>query len=159
MTPNACQIYTYARKLRDAYGAAMEPLCREFSLSQPAAEILLFLANNPGLDTAKDICTYLRLKPGLVSLHVEALVREGYLARSTAPGDRRRCPLVCTEKAAPAIARGRALQAGFSASLVRGLPPETLEGFLRCLSAMEENLNQLTAGGSRPRDGTPQESR
>lgn len=159
MTPNAYQIYTYARKFRDAYGKAMEPLCRELELPQAAVEILLFLANNPGLNTAKDICTYLRLKPGLVSLHVERLVQEGYLERCTAPKDRRRCPLVCTRMAEAAISRGRSLQADFSASLVRGLDAGELERFLGCLSVMEENLNALAAGSCREKEGVSNESR
>ena len=159
MTPNAYQIYTYARKFRDAYGKAMEPLCRELELPQAAVEILLFLANNPGLNTAKDICTYLRLKPGLVSLYVEHLVQEGYLERCTAPKDRRRCPLVCTPGAEAAISRGRSLQAEFSVSLVRGLDAGELERFLEYLSVMEKNLNALAAGSCREKEGAGNESR
>lgn len=37
-------------------GAA--PLCERTGMAQGAVDILLFLANNPGLDTARDICLY-----------------------------------------------------------------------------------------------------
>lgn len=39
------------------------PLCEKNGLAQTALDILLFLHNNPGRDTAKDICTYRHLKP------------------------------------------------------------------------------------------------
>ena len=55
-------------------------------------DILLFLHNNPGYDTARDICTYRQLKPALVSLYIENLVQLGFLAREGVPEDRRRMP-------------------------------------------------------------------
>ena len=97
---NASQVYTYTRRILDAYAAVMQPLSAELDMAQNAVDILLFLANNPGLDTARDICTYRKLKPGIVSFHVDNLVRGGYLLRTRDPGDRRRCRLVCTDKAA-----------------------------------------------------------
>ena len=86
----ASQVYTYTRRILDAYAAVMQPLSAELDMAQNAVDILLFLANNPGLDTARDICTYRKLKPGIVSFHVDNLVREGYLLRTRDPGDRRR---------------------------------------------------------------------
>ena len=77
----ASQVYTYTRRILDAYAAVMQPLSAELDMAQNAVDILLFLANNPGLDTARDICTYRKLKPGIVSFHVDNLVREGYLLR------------------------------------------------------------------------------
>ena len=89
----ASQVYTYTRRILDAYAAVMQPLSAELDMAQNAVDILLFLANNPGLDTARDICTYRKLKPGIVSFHVDNLVRGGYLLRTRDPGDRRRCRL------------------------------------------------------------------
>lgn len=83
---NAYQVYTAARQLLEGYTAAMQPLCRREGLAPNGVDILLFLANNPGLDTARDVCTYRGLKPGIVSFHVEKLVQEGYLLRQPAPG-------------------------------------------------------------------------
>ena len=83
----ASQVYTYTRRILDAYAAVMQPLSAELDMAQNAVDILLFLANNPGLDTARDICTYRKLKPGIVSFHVDNLVREGYLLRTRDPGD------------------------------------------------------------------------
>lgn len=61
----AARLHIHASVSMDAYSAAMQPLSREFVIPQTAAEILLFLANNPENRTAKDICTMRRLKPAL----------------------------------------------------------------------------------------------
>ena len=120
---NAYQVYTAARQLLEGYAAAMQPLCRREGLAPNGVDILLFLANNPGC---------------------EKLVQEGYLLRQPAPGDRRKCRLVCTEKAGPVVQQGRELQETFFRRLARGLEPEDLAAFRRCLEGFRRNLSQMT---------------
>lgn len=143
----AVRFYTYSKRFEEAYTAAMRPLAEELDMAQPAVDILLFLANNPGMDTARDICTYRHLKPAIVSFHVEKLAGEGYLERQPVPGDRRKCRLVCTEKAGPVIRRGRAVQETFSRQLTEGLTKEELETCFRCFAVFGENMDRLS--GSR----------
>ena len=145
--PTAVDIYTAVRRFETAYASAMRPLAEQLSMAQPAVDILLFLANNPGRDTARDICTYRKLKPAIVSFHVDKLAREGYLLRQAVPGDRRKCRLVCTEKAGPVIRRGRAVQETFSRQLTEGLTEEELETCFRCFAVFGENMDRLS--GSR----------
>ena len=141
---NASQLSAYSRRFADAYAAAMRPLAQETGLPQGAVDILLFLANNPGLDTARDICACRGLKPGIVSLNVENLTAGGYITRQSVPGDRRKCRLVCTEKAGPVVQQGRELQETFFRRLARGLEPEDLAAFRRCLEGFRRNLSQIT---------------
>ena len=142
----ASQIGTAARRFQAAYAVVMAPLSRELDMAPSALDILLYLANNPGRDTARDICAYRHLKPGIVSLHVERLVAEGYLTRSPVPGDRRKCRLLCTEKAWPVIRRGRQYQADFTARLTEGLAPADLATCQRCLAVLDANLAALAQG-------------
>lgn len=140
----ASAMFANAARFADAYHAALSPLCAETGLPPAAADILLFLANNPGMDTARDICTYRHLKPSIVSFHVDNLVQQGYLERQDIPEDRRKCRLVCTDKAAPVIRRGRAVQETFSRQLTEGLTPEELEICFRCFTVFGENMTRLT---------------
>ena len=141
---NAYQVYTGARQLLEGYAAAMQPLCRREGLAPNGVDILLFLANNPGLDTARDICTFRGLKPGIVSFPVEKLVQEGYLLRQPAPEDRRKCRLVCTRRAEPVVQRGRQVQESFFRRMTAGLDPQDLAAFRRCLEGFQRNLSQMT---------------
>lgn len=139
----ASQVYTHSRLLLDAYAGIMRPLSAELNMAQTAVDILMFLANNPGYDTAKDICTMRHLKPGIVSFHVEKLVQEGYLERQNVPGDRRKCRLVCTEKSASIIEKGRALQAKFMRKMTKGLEKEQIDTLVTCLETFEKNLSGI----------------
>ena len=82
--PTAVDIYTAVRRFETAYASAMRPLAEQLSMAQPAVDILLFLANNPGRDTARDICTYRKLKPAIVSFHVDKLAIAGGVASNSA---------------------------------------------------------------------------
>jgi hypothetical protein len=81
----AAKLHTHAKRFMDAYSAAMQPLSREFAIPQTAAEILLFLANNPENSTAKEICAMRHLKPGIVSLHVDTLAKKRSRRPAKAP--------------------------------------------------------------------------
>lgn len=140
--PTATRLQAQAKRLMDAYEAAMQPLSRDFSIPQTAAEILLFLANNPEHRTAKDICTLRRFKPGIVSLHVDTLVTLGLLERRAVPGDRRKLRLVPTEKAEPIISQGRAMQETFAQTLAQGLREDELAVFARCMETISQNLER-----------------
>ena len=142
----AAKLHVHAKRFMDAYSAAMQPLSREFALPQTAAEILLFLANNPENRTAKDICTMRRLKPGIVSLHVDTLVTLGFLERKSVHGDRRKLHLEPTEKASSIIARGRQMQERFAQTLAQGLSPEELSCFARCMETISQNLERTATG-------------
>ena len=142
----AAKLHVHAKRFMDAYSAAMQPLSREFAIPQTAAEILLFLANNPENRTAKDICTMRRLKPGIVSLHVDTLVTLGLLERKSVPGDRPKLHLEPTEKASSIIARGRQMQERFAQTLAQGLSPEELSCFARCMETISQNLERAATG-------------
>ena len=142
----AAKLHVHAKRFMDAYSAAMQPLSRAFAIPQTAAEILLFLANNPENRTAKDICTMRRLKPGIVSLHVDTLVTLGFLERKSVPGDRRKLHLEPTEKASSIIARGRQMQERFAQTLAQGLSPEELSCFARCMETISQNLERAATG-------------
>ena len=44
-----------ARNIFQLYSARCKPLCREIGMPQTAFDILMFFANNPEYDTARDI--------------------------------------------------------------------------------------------------------
>ena len=146
---NASQFYALAQQLQDAYGCIMRPLCEKNGLAQTAMDILLFLYNNPGRDTAKDICTYRHLKPALVSLYVENLVQGGYLVRETDARDRRKCRLKLTPQAIPVVKEGVVYQDRFTEELLHGLSSEELAAWQRGLSIFEANVARLNERGKK----------
>ena len=136
----------FAHNFFQAYCIRCKTLCREFHMPQTAFDILMFLANNPGYNTARDIVKLRGLKANLVSVNVERLVQEGYLDRQDFPGDRRKTVLVCTEKARPVVKKGQELQSSFSEAIFRDVDPDARENFYRVMETVERNLNQILKG-------------
>lgn len=140
---NIQEMNGYAKKLGLAYEQALLPLSRESGIPHTAIGILLFLANNPDLATARDVCELRGLKRANVSAHVERLVHEGLLERKAYPGDRRKDILVCTERAQPLVDVGRKAQEEFTKSIIRGLTEEEFTVMEHCFKVMNENIDQL----------------
>ena len=136
----------FSRKLALAYTAVCKPLCQTLKLPQTAFDILLFLANNPAYQTAADIVAVRKIKANLVSVNVDKLVRDGYLTREPMPGDRRKTRLLCTEKAQPIILQGRQLQTAFLQRLFAHTDQQMQDAFLKTISIMDKNLNELLEG-------------
>lgn len=131
------------KKFTLAYRKMCKPLCKELELPQTALDILLFLGNNPAYRTARDIVEIRRIKANLVSVHVDRLVREGYLERQQVPGDRRKTQLRCTDKAQPVIAKGRQLQDYFFDRLYSGMDQKERDALSGALHRIEENLDAI----------------
>ena len=87
-----------------------------------------------------------KLKANLVSVNVDRLVQEGYLIREAVEGDRRKTQLICTEKAAPLIARGQKLQREFGERLLKNIDPETRNAFFRAIEIVSRNLDAILEG-------------
>ena len=155
LTLTASAMFANAARFTDAYHAVIAPLCEKTQLPPAAVDILLFLANNPGHNTAAAVCRMRGLKPGIVSFHVDRLVTEGYLLRQGVPGDRRKTILLCTEKAAPIIAQGRVLQHSFAEQLASGLSEEDLEHFRRCIAAFDRNIERIRTETCKRRETQP----
>ena len=140
-------LFSHANKMTKAYHVMLTPLCKEAGLPPLAMDILLFLANNPEHNTAKDICRMRGHKPGIVSVHVERLVPDGLLERREMPGDRRQTKLVCTEKAQDLIGRGREIQWQFGRRLLAGISEEDQAVMRRCFDMIDANLDELCRTG------------
>ena len=136
----------FARKMSVAYSNCCKSLCKEIGLPQTAFDILLFLGNNPDYRTASEIVEIRKIKADLVSVNVDKLVRDGYLTREAVPGDRRKTRLLCTEKAQPIILQGRQLQSAFLQRLFAHTDQQMQDAFLKTISIMDKNLNELLEG-------------
>ena len=142
----AAKLHVHAKRFMDAYSAAMQPLSREFAIPQTAAEILLFLANNPDYSTAGDIVNVRKIKANLVSVNVEKLAKDGYIERTNIEGDRRKIRLSLTEKAQPIVERGRQLQQSFFDMLFENTTDEMKKNFTETVGIIDRNLDEMLKG-------------
>ncbi len=82
---------------------------------------MMFLANNPECNTARDICRIRGIKSGIASVTVEQLIGRGYLTRETDGKDRRMQRLYSTAEATPLVQAGQEAQRRFEEAIRQGL--------------------------------------
>lgn len=127
----------------EAYAAYCKPICRELGLPRTAFDILMFLSNNPGYSTAREISKLRGLKENIISINVNKLVTDGYLERQADEHDRRKIHLICTRKAAAIVQRGRELQEQFMQEILHGLTPQELQIHYHCLETITGNAKRI----------------
>ena len=130
--------FTHARTLELLYHKLQSPVLARYQMTQIELDVLLFLANHPGLDTAKDIVEIRRLTKSHVSAAVEGLSRKGYLLRVR----RKLIHLTLLPEAAPAVADGQANQRAFFQTLEQGLSPQERAQLDALLRRVTENVRQ-----------------
>ena len=143
------ELLVQAQRMKKWYEEALHAVAVQYGLTMNELSVLLFLANNPGCETAGEICRMRGMKPALVSFHIDRLVGEGYLLRQPVPGDRRKTALVLTAQAQPIVAEGRELQRAFADRLAEGLSAEDLAHFRRCVAIFDRNIEQIRAEKSK----------
>lgn len=130
---------TLTKKIDSSYKKRSEPIAQKFGISSCGFDIIMFLHNNPKYYTAKDISDMRRLKPNVLSNHIERLVNDGYLIRMSVPGDRRKIKLVNTPKAMAVVELGLSMQKEFFDDLLRGMSQEDIEHFKQCIDILSKN--------------------
>lgn len=122
------------------YGRLLEPICSRYGLARMELDILLFLANNEGYDTAADIIARRRLTKSHVSVSIKRLEAAGYVERRFYPGNRKAAHLALLPPALPAVADGRAAQADFFQAIFQGFTPEETQAVTDAFIKMAGNI-------------------
>ena len=141
--------FTRSQGLRKLYCGLFTPMLERRALTQLEVDILLFLANNPAYDTARDIVERRYIAKSHVSMGVESLARRGLLRRDTRPGNRKTIHLRLTEAAGPIVEAGRAVQARYGQALLAGFTDRERETLMALLNRVAENVDAALAEAER----------
>ena len=85
----AADFFNLTQQFQKTYERLLGCTAESCGVSRIELDILLFLRNNPGCDTAHDIVRIRRIAKSHVSKAVELLCRRGYLSAETDKTDRR----------------------------------------------------------------------
>lgn len=140
MRITTAQILRFNRAFRRLYADRLSPLLSRWDLTASEIQVLLFLLNNPGMDTARDVTEYRGLAKSQVSQAVERLVGRGLLKRGSDPADRRVIHLQVTEKGMPLARQAQACQNQVFEMLLAGLTPAEQEQLGSLLQKIFANL-------------------
>lgn len=141
---SAIKVMAMGRKITAIYAGLSKPICKKYGINQSCFDVLMFCANNPDYNTARDICSVRGIKSGIASVAVENLIQAGLMVRIPDLSDRRIHRLVPTDKAKKIILEGRKMQNKFIFSLKNGITPEEEAVFERVNEKILENINRLS---------------
>ncbi len=117
----------------------LKDICEEYHLSLIEANIISFLYNNPGKDTAGDIVELRMLSKGNVSRAVEELIQKSLLSRRPDTADRRKIHLSLQPKARPITDTLEGMKKEYSKVLFHGLSEEEIQEFHYLSERIKEN--------------------
>ena len=129
------------------YDQTLQPVCEQAGITRMELDILLFLANNPAYDTAKDIIERRRLTKSHVSASVRELTDRKWLEPSYQRNNRKTIHLRLLPAADDAVQRGRRAQTAFFSRLFEGFTPEEIRQINLHLAQVAENARGALTGG------------
>lgn len=118
------RILQFSKQFRKYCEHRFTPLSRRYGLSMREINVLLFFANNPGFDTARDVTEYRGISKSQVSQAVDFLTELGYLARTADTEDRRIIHLSITAEGAVVAKEAQQIQNDCGRALLEGLTGE-----------------------------------
>ena len=144
------RLLRFSKQFERFYERQFVPLLERTGLTMREIHVLLFLANNPGDDTARDVAEYRGLAKSQVSQAVDLLAARGVLRRAPDASDRRVVHLAVTEAGAPLAREAQAIQAACGRRLLADFSPEDEAQFRRLLETVLENGAHLMEEEAQP---------
>lgn len=120
-------LWEYVNAFSAAYDVHRKRVMSRFSLSAVEVDVLLFLANNPDINTASDIVRKRKIAKSHVSLAVHSLMEKGYLSKSEDPSNKKIKHLFLTDESSEIVQYGLEQQRQFASFLLEGASETELE--------------------------------
>ena len=138
-----------ALRAQKSYSRLMEPVCKKWNLTHNELDVLLFLANHPAHDTARDVTELRGLAKSQVSAAVDLLAARELLRRQPDKADRRVIHLALTDAGAALAREGQKLQSTCLDALFAGLTQSEAERFQELLEKVLTSAEvRLKEGGN-----------
>ena len=120
-----------------------EKIGSEFGLTPTDIDILIFIYVWEGEVTATNIERECYIKKNTISVHIDNLVKMGYIQRKENKDDRRVINLFLTDKAITVVKKSIAKNKEMRAKLLAGLTEEDRTILHKCFEVITKNANNL----------------
>jgi MarR family transcriptional regulator for hemolysin len=143
MAINTTRLLQFYQHFGNFYTQQFAPLTEESGLSVRELHILLFLANNPGYDTARDTTVLRGISKSQVSQAVDLLWAEGLLDRTQDTADRRIVHLSITEEGWDITRKALTVQDSCAARLLSGFSQQEIALLMNLVDRVIDNAEVL----------------
>ena len=136
------ELWMGLRSLLRLYDKMLKKVCMEHDLTVIEADVISFLQNNPGKDTAADIVDLRLLSKGAVSKAVESLLQKSLLERIPDTEDRRRIHLKLKPEAGPVTESIDEVREEFLNTVLDGFTKEEMEAHAQFFQRLFANTKK-----------------
>lgn len=133
-------LLTIRLALKRLYDHEMSPIMADYDLTRMELDVLLFLKNTPGCDTAAEIVQLRMMTKSHVSKAVEHLTARGFLTQARDEKNRRKIHLTPTQAAEPVLAQAQSALDRIAAIINDGVSQEDSEAIIRVTNRVIENV-------------------
>lgn len=126
--------------IKHLYDQHMETVVQAYDIKRKELDILLFLANNPGYDTASDIIHRRGIAKSHVSTSVQHLIEKGLIYTDKLEGDKKKIHLHLCPDADAIIQEGREAQKRFYYVLIKDFTKEEVMTLQKLFKKIEHNM-------------------
>lgn len=134
------KFWEFLLAVESEYSVYRKKITKRFELTAAEADILMFLANNPGFDTAAQISQIRKIPKSQVSVSVNALCEKKLLTREYINGNKKSVHLKPTLNAAQIIKCGKDVQNDFQNLLFENFTAAEKAEFARLHEKMASNI-------------------
>lgn len=135
--------FAFFKKSDAVYQRFCQGVIRDWGLNPTSFQVIMFLANNPQYNTARDLCRMRGIKTGIASVAIEQLIQMGYLERKTDATDRRIQRLYVTDSTNELVRQGREVQEEYAQAVAGALDEGELETYLRLSEKIFNRIDEL----------------
>ena len=127
MKVNSTRLLWVVQQFRRYYDRQFTDLLARSGLTMREMDVILFLTNNPGHDTARDVTELRGLSKGAVSKAVESLIQKSLLERIPDTEDRRKIHLKLKPQVGPVAESIDEVRTEFINTVLEGFTKEELK--------------------------------
>jgi len=122
-------------------GRELRREAREVGVSPEQVSLLVAMKYSPGVGI-RELAARERVSPPALSNHIDRLERDGLVARTPSPTDRRRVGLTLTDEGQRVLRKVRSRRTALLVTRLKGLTPEELGAVEAAIEPLSRLLNE-----------------
>lgn len=123
--------------------SSMAEIRNKTNLKRVEVEVLYFLSRNAEHNTMKDICNYLQMNKGHISIALDSLTKQGYVIQQQDLEDHRYVHYILTDKADEIVLQTTEAFEVLSKRVLEGIAEEDIAVFERVAGQMRANIYSI----------------
>lgn len=123
------------------YAVSLEPVYKQYVLTKMELDIILFLANNPGYDSAKDIIERRLLTKSHVSTTIKSLIEKKYLKSTYLHNNKKTVHLVLLDSSIEIVKAGQLAQKKFIEAIFKDFTKSDKQIIINSFSKISQNAS------------------